>query len=76
MATRRLRTGTVSSFDDPIGLGEVREDSGERFGFHCTAIADGTRTIEVGTEVRFAVLAGHVGRDEAFDLTPLGTRTG
>lgn len=73
MATRRLHTGTVNAFDDPVGLGEVRDDSGPSYAFHCTAIADGTRTIEVGTAVRFEVHAGHVGRFEAFAVAPLGT---
>lgn len=71
MATRPLHTGTVSAFDDPVGLGEIVDDAGASYGFHCTAIADGTRTIEVGTAVRFEVLAGHVGRFEAFGIAPL-----
>jgi len=70
MARRPLHTGTVTMFDDPAGLGEVTDDAGTTHGFHCTAIADGTRTIAVGTAVRFAVVAGHVGRFEADALIP------
>jgi cold shock CspA family protein len=64
-------TGSVVDFDEPAGYGHVAADdeSGEWF-FHCTAIADGTRTIEVGTPVRFEVVPGHLGRYEATDLRP------
>ena len=43
--------GRVDSFDDPEGYGTVTADepAGTWF-FHCTAIADGTRTIEVGAD--------------------------
>ena len=64
-------TGVVESFDDPRGLGEVRTDDGHVLGFHCTAIADGSRTIAAGTPVRCTVVAGRLGRWEAADLTPL-----
>jgi cold shock CspA family protein len=33
--------------------------------FHCTAIADGTRRIDVGRRVAFAVAPGNLGRWEA-----------
>jgi cold shock CspA family protein len=55
----------VSSFDDARGLGEVTGDDGTVYPFHCTAIADGSRTIEVGTVVIFDVVAGRMGRWEA-----------
>jgi cold shock CspA family protein len=60
--------GTVTEFDDPRGLGVVTADDGTRFPFHCTAIADGTRTIEVGTVVEFEVVPGRMGRWEASRL--------
>jgi cold shock CspA family protein len=64
-------TGTVASFDDPRGLGTVRVDDGDgELPFHCTAIADGTRTIAVGARVRFRVVAGRLGRWEADQLAP------
>ena len=62
--------GVVESFDDPRGLGIVRSDDGREFPFHCTAIADGTRTIEEGRPVSFEVVAGHLGRWEAADIVP------
>jgi CspA family cold shock protein len=64
-------TGTVTTFDDPVGIGTVTTDDGQEHGFHCTAVADGTRTIAVGTRVRFAVVAGRLGRWEAADLRPV-----
>lgn len=65
-----MARGTVVEFDDDKGWGAIAEEGGpERF-FHCTAIADGTRTIEVGTAVEFAVTAGHNGRYEATAVTP------
>jgi CspA family cold shock protein len=65
-------TGVVESFDDPRGLGVVRSDDGVDYPFHCTAVADGTRTIAVGTPVSFRVAAGRRGRWEATDLRPAG----
>jgi cold shock CspA family protein len=63
--------GRVDSFDDPRGYGTVRADDGRGpWFFHCTAIADGTRTIEVGASVTFEVVAGHLGHYEAIDLRP------
>jgi cold shock CspA family protein len=59
--------GTVAEFDEARGLGEVDAD-GVRYPFHCTAIADGTRTIPVGTEVTFDLRPGGLGRWEATDL--------
>lgn len=64
-------TGIVDTFDEPRGLGTVRADTGEVLTFHCTSIADGSRTIPVGQPVRFTVVAGRLGRWEAADITPL-----
>jgi CspA family cold shock protein len=61
--------GRVSEFDDPAGLGVVVADDGTAFPFHCTEIADGTRTIEVGTTVTFEPLA-RLGRWEAGSIRP------
>jgi cold shock CspA family protein len=60
----------VVSFDEQVGLGTVRTPAGEELGFHCTQIADGRRTIAVGAEVDFEVVAGHHGRWEAAHLRP------
>ena len=62
--------GEVVSFDDPRGYGTVRVADGDdrELFFHCTAIADGTRTIDVGAEVEFEVVPGRLGRWEATAL--------
>ena len=65
-----MATGTVTGFDDAVGLGVVRGADGVERPFHCTAIADGSRTIAVGTEVRYEVVAGRQGRWEATSLEP------
>ena len=57
--------GTVAEFDEARGYGTVRADDGQELFFHCTQIADGTRTIEVGGAVEFELRAGHRGRWEA-----------
>ena len=61
--------GRVTSFDETVGLGEV-DDGGRRYLFHCTQIADGTRTIPVGTAVTFGTAPGRLGQWEAVDLRP------
>jgi cold shock CspA family protein len=58
-------TGVVTSFDDGRGLGTVTGDDGTTYPFHCTAIADGTRTIAEGARVAFEAVAGPLGRTEA-----------
>jgi len=65
----RTRTGAVTEFDDPRGLGVVVSDDGVRYPFHCSRIADGTRTIAVGAAVTFEVVAGPMGRWEAAAIT-------
>jgi cold shock CspA family protein len=60
----------VTSFDATRGLGTVTDDHGASFGFHATAIADGSRAIDVGTEVIFTVVPGHRGRYEARSIGP------
>lgn len=66
---RRLG-GTVAEFDEHVGLGTVTTPSGERYGFHCTQIAGGGRTIPVGSEVTFVVVPGRDGKWEAGDVRP------
>jgi cold shock protein len=63
-------TGVVAEFDERRGLGTIRADGGGDLPFHCTAIADGTRTIPVGQRVAFDVVAGLVGRWEATEIGP------
>jgi CspA family cold shock protein len=62
--------GTVIAFDEHRGIGEVRADDGASYSFHCTEIADGTRTIALGAVVEFAVVPGHLGRWEAAAIEP------
>jgi cold shock CspA family protein len=58
------RRGTVTAFDESVGLGTIAGDDGVERAFHCIEIADGSRSIEVGTEVSFELLA-KLGRWEA-----------
>ncbi len=68
-----MRTGTVVAFDFRRGLGTVLGDDGTEHAFHCTAITDGTRTIDAGTRVRYT-LVPRIGTYEAAQLTRLGRR--
>jgi cold shock CspA family protein len=61
------RRGTVTAFDDAVGLGTIAGDDGIERAFHCIEIADGSRSIEVGTVVSFEVL-GKFGRWEAANI--------
>ncbi len=61
-------TGRVVEFDEHKGYGYVEADDGRRLFFHCTAVADGTRTIAVGTPVVFEVVGGNLGQWEAQGL--------
>lgn len=71
--SRSLHLGVVSAFDEERGLGTVADDdTGTAWSFHCTQIADGSRTIELGVRVAFELAAGHLGRMEAVRVTKLG----
>jgi cold shock CspA family protein len=64
-----MPSGVVADFDEHKGYGTVRDgDDGRDLFFHCTQIVGGSRTIAVGTEVSFDVVAGHLGRWEAISL--------
>ncbi len=65
-----MTAGQVSAFDEHRGLGEISVDDGTVYPFHCTAIADGSRTIAVGVPVEFEVRPGRLGRWEASAITP------
>ena len=60
--------GTVEAFSEHQGHGTVRTDDGRVLFFHCTAIADGSRTIDVGARVALRVVPGHGGRWEASEV--------
>jgi len=59
----------VTAFDDQKGYGVVTADDGTAYFLHCTQIADGSRTIAVGTVVIFDVLA-RLGHYEATAVRP------
>jgi cold shock CspA family protein len=68
--TAVARIGAVATFDDAAGYGSLREDGGATWWFHCTAIADGSRTVVVDAAVRFRLRPGPLGRYEAVDVRP------
>ena len=68
--------GTVASFDAARGIGEIAARDGKTYPFHCTVIADGSRTIAAGAEVEFDVVAGHLGRWEAAAVRAAGASSG
>lgn len=60
------RTGVVGTFDERVGAGTVVDDgTGATWYLHCTEIADGSRTIEAGTPVRFSAVLGPTGCEAA-----------
>ncbi len=71
MASVTSHRGAVTAFDEARGLGTVVGDDGRAWSFHCTRIADGTRTIDAGTPVIFTVAPGGPGRWEATGLVKL-----
>ena len=65
MPAFELGVGVVEEFDERRGLGTIVADDGDVLPFHCTALADGSRTVEAGRRVRFSVVPGLSGRWEA-----------
>ena len=64
------RAGVVVAFDEAVGLGEIEAAAdGRRYPFHCTQIADGSRSVPVGASVSFSVVAGRRGVWEAADVS-------
>jgi cold shock CspA family protein len=61
--------GHVSAFDEASGLGVVTGSDGTALQFHCVEIADGTRKIDVGTDVEYDVLP-KLGQVEARRIRP------
>jgi cold shock CspA family protein len=62
----------VSAFDERMGIGVVTGADGAELTFHAVAIADGSRSIAVGTEVTYEVVPALLGRWEAAALVPFG----
>lgn len=67
-----LRRGVVVGFDDHVGAGTVTDDdpTGRTWSFHCTRIADGSRTIPPGAVVTYRIEPGPTGL-EAVGLAPV-----
>ena len=63
-----LIVGEVVAFDEHLGLGTVGNGT-DSWSFHCTALADGSRRVDVGQKVAFVVRPGAPGRWEAFEVT-------
>ena len=59
--------GVVRELDAAVGLGVIERADGTTHRFHVIEIADGTRTVDVGSEVTFDLLA-KLGRYEAANI--------
>ena len=62
--------GRVATFDEHVGRGEVEARGGLQFPVHCTAIADGSRSIAPDTPVHFRLAIGPLGGLEATAINP------
>jgi len=56
--------GIVVAFDERQGLGTIAARDAS-YPFHCTALLDGSRTVDAGAAVSFEVRAAGMGRWEA-----------
>lgn len=70
MSGSDLHHGTVTQFDEKVGLGEITDGEGRVWPFHCAMLTDGTRKVDVGTAVQFTTKF-HVVREEAFEISSL-----
>ncbi len=70
------RLGRVTTFDARRGVGTVTGADGTTYGFHATAIADGSRRVDEGASVAFTVAPGHGGRYEARSLAVVAAPEG
>ena len=65
-----VRSGVVSAFDDHAGAGIVTDGAtGEQWYVHCTRLANGDRSIAVGTAVTYRTELGPTGQ-EAVSVAP------
>jgi len=71
MASAPPRRGRVVAFDEHRGLGTIRDVDGAEWPFHCTCLADGSRTVAPGTSVVFEIAPGAPGRWEATGIVIL-----
>lgn len=60
--------GVVESFSDARGDGVIRSADGDSLYFHCVALVDGSRHVEVGARVRGRRRVGHLGADEVVQI--------
>ena len=70
VATESVLSGTVTTWDDPRGIGEITAEDGTVYGCHCTAFADRSRQTQVRAEMHFVVRPARLGRWEAAGITP------
>lgn len=63
--------GVIEEFDSHACLGSVIDGGDHVWPFHCTALVDGTREVEPGTQVAFVVERRPGGRLEAARITEL-----
>lgn len=70
MVPRRIK-GVVEKFEFSTGLGVIIDENEIHYPFHCIAIADGTRDIEIDSRVSFEVFPALAGRLEAISVEKL-----
>ena len=61
--------GTVTAFDVHVGLGDITMTDGTVVMFHCAEIADGSRKIDIGSEVECDIVM-KFSRAEASAIRP------
>ena len=61
--------GTVTAFDVHVGLGDITMIDGSVVMFHCAEIADGSRQIDVGSDVECDIVM-KFSRAEASAIRP------
>ena len=61
--------GTVTAFDAHVGLGDITMTDGTVVIFHCAEIADGSRKINIGSEVECDIVV-KFSRAEASAIRP------
>ena len=65
------RSGLVATFDDHVGTGTITDAAdGRTWSFHCTQIADGSRTIPVDVAVTFELRPAPGGFEAVSVATP------
>jgi cold shock CspA family protein len=61
--------GKVTAFDAHVGLGDIAMADGSVVMFHCAEIADGSRQIDIGSEVECDIVM-KFSRAEASAIRP------